>query len=85
MWEIAVHLAVACDVYDGVFLCCPFSHAGVLDKILYLIESVSDGFSSYSQVFLVLDGQKCLCSAFKVMQTIRGCAKCLEIRVPHRN
>ena len=20
------HLAVACDVYDGVFLCCPFSH-----------------------------------------------------------
>ena len=22
----AVHLAVACDVYDGVFLCCPFSH-----------------------------------------------------------
>ena len=26
VWEIAVHLAVACDVYDGVFLCCPFSH-----------------------------------------------------------
>ena len=22
VWEIAVHLAVACDVYDGVFLCC---------------------------------------------------------------
>ena len=21
-----VHLAVACGVYDGVFLCCPFSH-----------------------------------------------------------
>ena len=21
-----VHLAVACDVYDGVFLCCSFSH-----------------------------------------------------------
>ena len=20
------HLAVACDVFDGVFLCCPFSH-----------------------------------------------------------
>ena len=20
------HLAVACDVYDGVFLCCSFSH-----------------------------------------------------------
>ena len=26
VWEIAVHLAVACDVDDGVFLCCPFSH-----------------------------------------------------------
>ena len=24
--KIAVHLAVACDVFDGVFLCCPFSH-----------------------------------------------------------
>ena len=23
---IAVHLAVASDVFDGVFLCCPFSH-----------------------------------------------------------
>ena len=26
MWEIAVHLAAAGDVLDGVFLCCPFSH-----------------------------------------------------------
>ena len=26
VWEIAVHLAVAGDVSDGVFLCCPFSH-----------------------------------------------------------
>ena len=24
-WEIAVHLAVAGDVFDGVFLWCPFS------------------------------------------------------------
>ena len=24
--KIAVHLAVAGDVFDGVFLCCPFSH-----------------------------------------------------------
>ena len=24
--KIAVHLAVAGDGYDGVFLCCPFSH-----------------------------------------------------------
>ena len=26
MWEIAVRMAVAGGVYDGVFLCCPFSH-----------------------------------------------------------
>ena len=26
VWEITVHLAVACDVYGDVFLCCPFSH-----------------------------------------------------------
>ena len=26
VWEIAVHLAVACGVYSDVFLCCPFSH-----------------------------------------------------------
>ena len=26
LWEITVHLAVAGDVFDGVFLCCPFSH-----------------------------------------------------------
>ena len=23
VWVIAVHLAVACDVFDGVFSCCP--------------------------------------------------------------
>ena len=26
VWETAVYLAVAGDVFDGVFLCCPFSH-----------------------------------------------------------
>ena len=25
VWEVAVHLAVAGDVFDGVFLCCPVS------------------------------------------------------------
>ena len=24
--RLAVHLAVAGDVFDGAFLCCPFSH-----------------------------------------------------------
>ena len=46
MWEIAVHLAVAGRVYDGVFLCCPFSPRDVLDGILDLIESVSEVFFS---------------------------------------
>ena len=26
VWEVAVRLAVAGDVFNGVSLCCPFSH-----------------------------------------------------------
>ena len=48
MWEIAVHLAGAGGVYDGVFLYCPFSPRDVLDGILDLIESISEGFPTYS-------------------------------------
>ena len=44
---IAVHLAVAGDVYDGVFLCCPFSPRDVLYEIWILTESVSEGFNAY--------------------------------------
>ena len=47
-WEIPVHLAVAGDVFDGVFLCCPFSPLDVSDEIWDLIESVSEGFPTYS-------------------------------------
>ena len=35
---MAVHLAVACDVYDGVFLCCAFSHEVSCNKILNFIQ-----------------------------------------------
>ena len=49
---IAVHLAAAGGVYDGVFLCCPFSPRDVLDDFYDLIGPVSEGFPSYS----------CLCS-----------------------
>ena len=46
---MAAHLAVACDVYDGVFFVLSFFPRGVLDEILNLIESVSEGgFPSYS-------------------------------------
>ena len=45
--EITVHLAVAGDVFDGVFLCCPFFPRDVLDSIWGLIESVSEGFTTY--------------------------------------
>ena len=38
--------SVICDVYDDVFLCCSFFPRGVLDEILNLIESVSEGFPS---------------------------------------
>ena len=47
MWIIAVHLAVAGGVYDGVFLCCSFSPRQVLDGILNLIEPVPEGFPTY--------------------------------------
>ena len=53
MWEIAVHLAVAGGVYDGVFLCCPFSHEMSWIRILDLIESVSEGFPTCSNIILV--------------------------------
>ena len=36
------------DVYDGVFLCCFFFPRDVLGEILNLIESVSEGFPTYS-------------------------------------
>ena len=48
MWEIAVHLAVAGGVYDGVFLCCLFFSRDVLDGTFDLIESVPMGFLTYS-------------------------------------
>ena len=44
MWGVAVHLAVACGVYDGVFFVLSFFPRGVLDEILNLIESVSEVF-----------------------------------------
>ena len=45
---MAVHLAVACGVYGGVFFVLSFFPRGVFDEILNLIESVSEGFPSYS-------------------------------------
>ena len=45
--EIAVHLAVAGDVFDGVILCCCFFPRDVLDEISDLIESVSEIFPTY--------------------------------------
>ena len=38
--KIDVHLAVACDVYDVVFLCCPFFPRDILDEIFNSIVSV---------------------------------------------
>ena len=46
-WEIAVHLTVAVGVFDGVFFVLFFS-LDVLDEIWDLIESVSEGFLTFS-------------------------------------
>ena len=47
---MAVHLAVACDVFMDVSLCCPFTPRDVLDKIWDLIGSVSEGFPTYFSI-----------------------------------
>ena len=36
------------NVFDGVFLCYPFSPLDVLGEIWDVIESVSEGFLTYS-------------------------------------
>ena len=59
MWEIADHLAVAGGVYDSVYLCCPFFPRDVLDEILDLIASVSEGFPTYSYNYSSTHGQTC--------------------------
>ena len=43
-----VHLAVDCGVFLWRLLCCPFFPLDVLDGIWDLIESVSEGFLTYS-------------------------------------
>ena len=47
VWEIAVHLAVACYVFIDVSLYCPFFPRDVFDGIWDLIGSVSEGFPTY--------------------------------------
>ena len=46
------YLAVAGDVFDGVFLCCLFFVRDVLDEIWDLTESVSESFPTFSSVRL---------------------------------
>ena len=41
-------LAVVCDVYDGVYFVRGFFPRDAFDEILNLIESVSEGFPTYS-------------------------------------
>ena len=48
---MAVHLAVAGDVFDGVIFSCPFFLRDVLGEIWDLIESVSEGFPTHSFSF----------------------------------
>ena len=52
MWDF-------CDVYDDVFLCCPFFPRDVVDEILDLIESVSEGFptDSYNMLNYLFSGE----------------------------
>ena len=47
------------------FLCCPFSPQDVLDEILDLIESVSEGFPAYSYIQKVKHGPNFKVSAIQ--------------------
>ena len=55
-WPVATcmgnsfHLAVAGGVFDGVFFVLSFSSLDVLDEIWDVIESVSEGFLTYSYI-----------------------------------
>ena len=59
VWEIAVQLAVACDVYDGVFCAFIFPKGDFLDEILNFIESVSEVFPTYSFIFNLFNLLEC--------------------------
>ena len=48
MLEVAVHLAVAGDVYRGCLFVLSFFSRDAFDAIWDLIESVSEGFPTYS-------------------------------------
>ena len=48
VWEIAVHLTVAGDVFYGVFVVLSFFPRDVLVENWDLIESDSEGFPTYS-------------------------------------
>ena len=50
--EIAIYLAVADDVFDGVFFVLSVFPRDVLDEIWGLTESVSEGFLSYSIIHI---------------------------------
>ena len=45
VWEMAVHLAVAGDVFDGAYFVLSFFPRDVLDEIWYWSESVPGNFS----------------------------------------
>ena len=47
MWEIAVHLAVACDLFGGVLVCAVlFPH-----EMSWRIESLPGDFPTYSDTY----------------------------------
>ena len=49
LWEIAVHLTVVGLVYDGVFLCCLFSHEMFwMRSGTELNQLVAKGFPTFS-------------------------------------
>ena len=74
MWEIAVHLAVAGGVYYGgsVF------PQDVLGEILDVIESVSEGFPTYSFILSLSEDNQS-----DVIEAFNSASRYLDVSIEH--
>ena len=58
LWKMAVHLAVASDVFGGVFLCCPVSHEMFWMRSGTKLSRFLRIFSTYSLIQICI----CICT-----------------------
>ena len=80
MVKIAVHLAVAGDVFDDVILCCPFFPRDGLDENWDLIDSVCKSFPIFPCISMLLRSSSYASSLKRLKtKTKRTDQKCLWV------